>query len=55
MPLPLQGGLISWRWFRTYDHPPQRQSGDKLVQSWDTASKATEKKMASIMHNTCWD
>ena len=51
-PLPLDGGLISWRWFRTYNHPPQRQSGDLIVQSWDTASKADETNDFSVC--TIW-
>jgi predicted phage terminase large subunit-like protein len=41
-PLPLDGQLIEWAWFRHYDTPPTRGSGDLIVQSWDTASKAEE-------------
>jgi predicted phage terminase large subunit-like protein len=41
-PLPLDGDLIKWAWFRHYDMPPARGSGDLVVQSWDTASKAEE-------------
>jgi len=52
MPLPLEGGLISWRWFRTYDDPPRPQPGDMLVQSWDTASKADETHDFSVC--TTW-
>ena len=52
MPLPLEGGLINWRWFRTYQLAPQRQSGDLVVQSWDTASKAAETNDFSVC--TTW-
>jgi predicted phage terminase large subunit-like protein len=41
-PLPLDGDLIKWAWFRRYDTPPARGAGDPVVQSWDTASKAEE-------------
>lgn len=41
-PAPLDGGLVKWSWFPTYDVPPTRQPGDRIVQSWDTASKADE-------------
>lgn len=51
-PLPLEGGLIKWSWFRVYDVPPRRQPGDRIVQSWDTASKATELSDFSVC--TTW-
>jgi len=51
-PLPLEGGLINWHWFRTYQLTPQRQSGDLVVQSWDTASKAAETNDFSVC--TTW-
>ena len=41
-PLPLDGELLRWSWFRTYREPPDRQAGDLVTQSWDTASKAEE-------------
>ena len=41
-PLPLDGELLRWSWFRTYREPPERQAGDLVTQSWDTASKAEE-------------
>jgi predicted phage terminase large subunit-like protein len=41
-PLPLDGGVIKWSWFRHYAAPPERQDGDFVTQSWDTASKAEE-------------
>jgi predicted phage terminase large subunit-like protein len=39
-PAPLGGGIIRSDWFRRYDHLPERF--DAIVQSWDTASKASE-------------
>ena len=41
-PAPLGGGIVKWDWFQTYDEPPERGSGDRVVQSWDTASKADQ-------------
>lgn len=41
-PLPLDGGLIQWGWFKSYDLRPQLQDGDFVTQSWDTASKPTQ-------------
>jgi predicted phage terminase large subunit-like protein len=39
-PLPIEGNMIKWDWFRTYPQRPERQPGDIVTQSWDTASKA---------------
>lgn len=36
-PVPLDGEMIKWGWFRTYDEAPSKQEGDRIVQSWDTA------------------
>lgn len=36
-PLPAEGTLIKWQWFRTYDQRPMREAGDRIAQSWDTA------------------
>lgn len=41
-PAPLGGGLIKWEWFKTYTNAPMKKPEMRLVQSWDTASKATE-------------
>jgi predicted phage terminase large subunit-like protein len=41
-PVPLEGEIIKWEWFRIYHEQPARKSGDRLVQSWDTASKVEE-------------
>ena len=41
-PVPPEGEIIKWEWFRSYDEPPARTADDRIVQSWDTASKAEE-------------
>ncbi len=40
-PVPPGGALIKRNWFRFYRDPPHK-SGVRMVQSWDTASKADE-------------
>ena len=42
-PVPLEGEIIKWEWFRIYDELHRRVNpSDRIVQSWDTASKAEE-------------
>lgn len=41
-PAPLGGGLVKWSWFKIFTSAPLQKPGDRIVQSWDTASKATE-------------
>ncbi|CAO3412880.1 phage terminase large subunit [Azospirillum doebereinerae] len=41
-PVPAGGTLVKWAWFRRYGLVPERQRGDQVVQSWDTAAKASE-------------
>ena len=41
-PVPEEGEIVKWDWFRRYSQLPPRESNDSIVQSWDTASKATE-------------
>lgn len=41
-PLPPEGNMIRWDWFQVYDTPLERQESGIIIQSWDTASKATE-------------
>ena len=38
-PVPAEGNLVRRAWFGRYDEPPGRRPGDRIVQSWDTASK----------------
>ena len=51
MPAPLGGGLVKAGWFRRYmaEEAPQFE---RIVQSWDTASKATELSDFSVC--TSW-
>ena len=42
-PVPAGGALIKGDWFRTYVQPPVRASGERIIQSWDTATKAGTK------------
>ncbi len=41
-PVPPGGAMIRWTWFRSYRDLPSRSQNDRIVQSWDTASKAEE-------------
>jgi predicted phage terminase large subunit-like protein len=51
-PSPLGGGLVKPTWFRHYTSSELRQSFDRIVQSWDTANKATELSDFSVC--TSW-
>src|SRR5271166_489020 len=50
-PVPEEGEIIKWNWFRVYDAPLQRQNGE-IIQSWDTAYKAQELSDYSVC--TTW-
>lgn len=51
-PVPEQGEIIKWEWFKHYNQLPPRESNDSIIQSWDTASKATELSDYSVC--TTW-
>ena len=51
-PVPPGGALLRRSWFRTYARAPERKSGDRIVQSWDTASKASTRNDYSVC--TTW-
>lgn len=51
-PVPLDGELLKWGWFRCFEDRPAVADGDCVVQSWDTASKATELSDYSVC--TTW-
>ena len=51
-PVPLGGNMIDWRWFRFYTREPEREPGDAVIQSWDTASKPGELNDYSV--GTTW-
>src|SRR5215469_8466584 len=41
-PAPLGGGLVKAEWFKRYREDERPKHFDRIVQSWDTANKATE-------------
>jgi predicted phage terminase large subunit-like protein len=47
-PVPDTGNMLKINWLRRYRTPPLRQKGDLVVQSWDTALKATETSNFSV-------
>jgi predicted phage terminase large subunit-like protein len=51
-PAPLEGGLVTWAWFNSYDTVPLPEERDEIVQSWDTASSAGELNDYSVC--TTW-
>ena len=51
-PVPSGGALVQRSWFRSYNRAPDRNSGDRVVQSWDTASKAGKTNDYSVC--TTW-
>jgi predicted phage terminase large subunit-like protein len=51
-PAPLGGGLVKAEWFKSYDESDRPESFDRIVQSWDTANKATELSNFSVC--TTW-
>ncbi len=50
LPAPSGGGMVKREWFRTYDSPPALF--ERIIQSWDTANKATE--LADYSVCTTW-
>jgi hypothetical protein len=41
-PIPIEGNLVKWSWFRFYDDPPTVLPTDRIVVSWDTAMTSNE-------------
>jgi predicted phage terminase large subunit-like protein len=41
-PVPIDGNLIKWSWFKLYDSPPKPGPGDRLIVSWDTAMSSNQ-------------
>ena len=41
-PVPVEGALVKASWFKTYDADTLPDSFDQIIQSWDTATKASE-------------
>lgn len=38
-PVPAEGLHVRRAWIKRYSNPPEKTTGDRIVQSWDTASK----------------
>jgi predicted phage terminase large subunit-like protein len=51
-PVPRGGGLVKQDWFATYELHQRPQKFDRLIQSWDTASKESELSDFSVC--TTW-
>src|SRR5215467_10719546 len=51
-PAPLGGGLVKTEWFKLYRDSDKPERFDRIVQSWDTANKATELSDFSVC--TTW-
>jgi predicted phage terminase large subunit-like protein len=51
-PAPLGGGMVKAAWFRHYTQDESPATFERIVQSWDTASKATELSDFSVC--TSW-
>ena len=51
-PIPLEGNLIRRAWLKTYETPPSRGPGVRIVQSWDIATTTDERNDYSVC--TTW-
>lgn len=51
-PVPLDGGLVKTAWWQFYEQVPGKF--DKVIQSWDTASKSTEFSDYSVCTTWGW-
>src|SRR5215472_9981257 len=51
-PAPLGGGMVKVQWFKRYRDNERPKHFDRIVQSWDTANKATELSDFSVC--TTW-
>src|SRR5439155_7821154 len=47
-PAPFGGGLVKAEWFKRYGEKERPERFDRIVQSWDTANKATELSDLSV-------
>lgn len=51
-PTPLGGGMVKAEWFQTYEAHQLPENFERIVQSWDTANKATQLSDYSVC--TTW-
>lgn len=47
-PIPLEGNLVKWAWFQSYEELPDLEGNDYRLQSWDTALTANEHSDYSV-------
>ncbi len=47
-PVPVGGAMIRWKWLGAFRERPPPGGNDRIVQSWDTASKAAEMNDYSV-------
>ena len=47
-PVPRDGNLIKWSWFKFYDSSPRPGPGDHLIVSWDTAMSSNQPSDFSV-------
>jgi predicted phage terminase large subunit-like protein len=47
-PVPEEGGIIKWAWFRSFDEQPEFRLGDRHLFSWDTAMADTHNADYSV-------
>jgi hypothetical protein len=52
-PAPRGGGLVKAEWFKRHNASTLPERFDRIVQSWDTANKATELSDFSVCTSTC--
>ena len=52
MPAPQGGGMVKGAWFKSYTANERPAEFDRIVQSWDTANKASELSDFSVC--TSW-
>ena len=50
--VPPEGDILKWSWFQFFDALPARVPNDRIIQSWDTASKSKELNDYSVC--TSW-
>ena len=51
-PAPIGGGMVKVKWFKLYKKRPRIEPGDRMVQSWDTATTANDSSNFSVC--TTW-
>ncbi len=47
-PVPPEGNLIKWSWFKFFDDFPAKEPNDRIIVSWDTAMSSKELSSYSV-------